>query len=115
MSDGELSAPEFSLELAQQLREAGPWGQHFPEPVFDGEFYLVQQKLVGEKHLKMVLALEPAQQQIVDAIAFNIDPRTWPNQAASKVRCAYKLDINEFRGKKTVQLLVDYIEPIANH
>lgn len=114
MSDGELSAPEFSLEVAHQLREAGPWGQHFPEPVFDGEFYLVQQKLVGEKHLKMVLALGPDQQQIIDAIAFNIDPKVWPNQAATKVRCAYKLDINEFRGKKTVQLLVDYIEPIAN-
>ncbi len=115
MSDGELSAPEFSLELAQQLREAGPWGQHFPEPVFDGEFYLLQQKLVGEKHLKMVLALGPNQQHIIDAIAFNIDPQIWPNQVATKVRCAYKLDVNEFRGKKTVQLLVDYIEPIASH
>lgn len=114
MSDGELSTLDFSLDLAEQLREAGPWGQHFPEPVFDGEFYLVQQKLVGEKHLKMVLALGPNQQQIVDAIAFNIDPQVWPQQAATKVRCAYKLDVNEFRGKKTVQLLVDYIEPIAN-
>lgn len=115
MSDGELSAPEFSLELAQQLREAGPWGQHFPEPVFDGEFHLMQQKLVGEKHLKMVLGLGPNQQHIVDAIAFNIDPGLWPNQAVSKVRCAYKLDVNEFRGKKAVQLLVDYIEPVTNH
>jgi len=115
MSDGELSAPEFSLELAQQLREAGPWGQHFPEPIFDGEFYLVQQKLVGEKHLKMVLALGPNQQQIIDAIAFNIDPKAWPNPAAARVRCAYKLDVNEFRGKKTVQLLVDYIEPVASY
>lgn len=60
ISDGELAPGEFSLPLAASLREAGPWGQHFPEPVFDGEFFLLQQKLVGEKHLKMTLALERA-------------------------------------------------------
>ena len=54
MSDGELLAQDFfACKIATQLREAGPWGQHFPEPIFDGEFYLVQQKLVGAKHLKM--------------------------------------------------------------
>jgi single-stranded-DNA-specific exonuclease len=110
MSDGELGVQDFSMELANQLREAGPWGQHFPEPVFDGEFFLVQQKLVGERHLKMVLALDQHQQQVLDAIAFNIDTKSWPNQAAQKVRCAYKLDVNEFRGRKTLQLLVDYLE-----
>jgi single-stranded-DNA-specific exonuclease len=74
VSDGELAAQDFSLPIATQLREAGPWGQHFPEPVFDGEFFLVQQKLVGEKHLKMTLAHDAQGQQLVDAIAFNIDP-----------------------------------------
>jgi single-stranded-DNA-specific exonuclease len=98
---------------ATQLREAGPWGQHFPEPVFDGEFFLVQQKLVGEKHLKMTLAHDAHGQQLVDAIAFNIDPTCWPNSQAKKVRVAYKLDINEFRGNTTVQLLVDYLELAA--
>jgi len=113
VSDGELTVQDFSLHLANQLREAGPWGQHFPEPVFDGEFFLVQQKLVGEKHLKMTLAHDAQGQHIVDAIAFNIDPALWPNPQAKKVRVAYKLDINEFRGNTTVQLLVDYVELAA--
>ncbi|MEN0036782.1 MAG: single-stranded-DNA-specific exonuclease RecJ [Cellvibrio sp.] len=111
VSDGELSAQELSLGVATQLREAGPWGQHFPEPIFDGEFYLVQQKLVGAKHLKMTLAVDAQGQQLVDAIAFNIDPDFWPNNQVNKIRAAYKLDINEFRGNTTVQLLVDYLEP----
>jgi single-stranded-DNA-specific exonuclease len=109
VSDGELATQDFSLQIATQLREAGPWGQHFPEPMFDGEFYLLQQKLVGEKHLKMTLAHDAQGQHIVDAIAFNIDPTLWPNLQAKKVRVAYKLDINEFRGNTTVQLLVDYL------
>jgi single-stranded-DNA-specific exonuclease len=111
VSDGELTAQELSLGIATQLREAGPWGQHFPEPIFDGEFYLVQQKLVGAKHLKMTLAFDAQGQQLVDAIAFNIDPDIWPNNQINKIRAAYKLDINEFRGNTTVQLLVDYLEP----
>jgi len=113
MSDGELQAQDFNLQLAQQLREAGPWGQHFPEPVFDGEFYVVQQKLVGEKHLKMVLATDERKQKIIDAIAFNVDVAFWPNTNAIKIRCAYKLDINEFRGNTTIQLLVDYLEVVS--
>lgn len=112
MSDGVLTVEDFSLPLANQLREAGPWGQHFPEPVFDGEFFLLQQKLVGDKHLKMTLAIDGQQQQLIDAIAFNIDPKLWPNTQVKKVRLAYKLDINEFRGNQTVQLLVDYIEAL---
>lgn len=112
MTDGELSAQDFSLQLATQLRDAGPWGQHFPEPVFDGEFYLLQQKLVGANHLKMTLAVDAQGQQLVDAIAFNIDTSIWPNNQLQKVRLAFKLDMNEFRGKTNVQLLVDYLEPV---
>lgn len=113
MSDGALDASEFNLLLAQELREAGPWGQHFPEPSFDGEFILIQQKLVGEKHLKMTLATDESGQQLVDAIAFNIDPRSWPNLNAKKIKMAYRLDINEFRGNKSLQLMVEYLEVIA--
>lgn len=112
VSDGELSLQEFNLAIATQLRDAGPWGQHFPEPVFDGEFFLLQQKLVGDKHLKMTLSLNKTGQQIIDAIAFNIDPKMWPNSQAQRVRMAYKLDINEFRGNTNLQLLVDYLEAI---
>jgi single-stranded-DNA-specific exonuclease len=107
-----LNAQDFNLTLAQQLRESGPWGQHFPEPVFDGEFFLIQQKILGEKHLKMTLAVDSQGQQLVDAIAFNVDPKLWPNTQAKKVKVAYKLDVNEFRGNKTLQLMVDYIEAV---
>jgi single-stranded-DNA-specific exonuclease len=113
LSDGELTAQDFNLTLAQQLRESGPWGQHFPEPIFDGEFFLIQQKILGEKHLKMTLGVDAQGQQLVDAIAFNIDPKLWPNTQAKKVKVAYRLDVNEFRGNRTVQLMVDYIEPLS--
>ncbi|GAB3099219.1 single-stranded-DNA-specific exonuclease RecJ [Pseudomaricurvus hydrocarbonicus] len=113
LSDGALSADEFNLPLAHTLREAGPWGQHFPEPVFDGEFYLVQQRIVGEKHLKLVLAMDPAGQQLVDAIAFNVDVDVWPNPSAEKIKLAYRLDVNEFRGRETVQLMAVHVEAIG--
>jgi single-stranded-DNA-specific exonuclease len=113
LSDGELDAQDFNLALAHQLREAGPWGQHFPEPAFDGEFFLIQQKLLGEKHLKMTLAVDMQGQQLVDAIAFNIDPKSWPNLQAKKIKMAYRLDVNEFRGTKTLQLMVEYMEAIS--
>ena len=110
VSDGELAAEDFTIAIAAQLREAGPWGQHFPEPLFDGEFYLIQQRLVGEKHLKMVLSLDAAGTQLIDAIAFNVDLLVWPNPAATRARLAYRLDVNEFRGKQSVQLMVEYLE-----
>jgi single-stranded-DNA-specific exonuclease len=113
VSDGELQSQEFSIQLASQLRDAGPWGQHFPEPVFDGEFYLLQQKLVGANHLKMTLAIDAQGQQLIDAIAFNVDTTFWPNQELKKIRVAFKLDINEFRGKTNLQLLVDHLEPVV--
>lgn len=112
LSDGELAAQDLSLPLAMQLRDAGPWGQHFPEPVFDGEFFLVQQRKVGEKHLKMTLAIDTQRQQLIDAIAFNVDTTIWPNPEVQRVRLAYKLDVNEFRGNTTLQLLVDHLEPL---
>jgi single-stranded-DNA-specific exonuclease len=112
MSDGALDLHEFSIPVAQELRDAGPWGQHFPEPVFDGEFFLVQQRIVGEKHLKLVLSLDNQGRQLVDAIAFNVDLAQWPNNQAVKVRLAYRLDVNEFRGQQSVQLMVEYIEVV---
>jgi single-stranded-DNA-specific exonuclease len=110
-SDGELAAADFELDLAQRLRDGGPWGQHFSEPLFDGHFRLVQQRIVGENHLKMVLAVDSAGQQLIDAIAFNVDTKLWPNPQLEYVKVVYKLDVNEFRGRQSVQLLVDYLEP----
>ncbi len=112
LSDGELAADEFALPIAEQLRNGGPWGQHFPEPVFDGEFYLMQQRIVGEKHLKLLLSLDAQGQQLVDAIAFNIDLQQWPNPVAQKARLAYRLDVNEYRGRQSLQLMVEYMEAL---
>ena len=108
LTDGQLSIQEFHLELAKALRNAGPWGQHFPEPVFHGVFQLVQQRLVGEKHLKMVLKSECGSLTL-DGIAFNIDRELWPNPTVRWADLAYKLDVNEFRGRESVQLLVAHI------
>jgi single-stranded-DNA-specific exonuclease len=110
-SDGELCPDDLTLPLARTLRYAGPWGQHFPEPLFDGEFLLVHQRLVGERHLKLVLAHPDRPEQLLDAIAFNIDLEAWPNPAVERVLIAYRLDSNEFRGRESVQLLVEVIEP----
>lgn len=112
-TDGALAPEDFSLEFAEQLRVAGPWGQAFPEPSFDGEFELLQQRIVGEKHLKLTLR-DPQTGLLVDGIHFFCDLSVWPNSAAL-AKLVYKLDINEFRGQRNLQLLVDYIEPIAKN
>lgn len=109
LSDGELAVDEFNLQMAAHLREAGPWGQHFPEPGFHGEFTLIQQRLVGEKHLKMVLQPQGGS-EVLDAIAFNIDPQVWPNPNVRQVRLAYSMDINEYRGRQSLQLLVRHLQ-----
>ncbi|MFB0998826.1 MAG: DHHA1 domain-containing protein, partial [Colwellia sp.] len=106
-SDGELPTNEMTLSFAQLLREAGPWGQNFIEPLFDDKFTLVQQRIVGQKHLKLVV--EKAG-QVFDAIAFNVDLSRWPDHKTQQVHLAYRLDINEFRGKQTVQFMVEYLE-----
>jgi len=110
-TDGELTPQEFQLDLASELRFAGPWGQHFPEPVFAGQFKVLTQRLVGEKHLKMVLCAEGSETAL-DAIAFNIDPQVWPNNAIELVKVAYRLDVNEFRGQESLQLMVEQLEPV---
>ncbi|MDM8347409.1 single-stranded-DNA-specific exonuclease RecJ [Pseudomonas sp. sp1636] len=110
LSDGTLSVEEFHLPLAKELRNAGPWGQHFPEPLFHGVFQVVQQRLVGDKHLKLVLKTECGGQTL-DAIAFNVDRETWPNPTVRWVELAYKLDVNEYRGQESVQLLVAHLAP----
>ncbi|MFY0729449.1 single-stranded-DNA-specific exonuclease RecJ [Pseudomonas sp. NFX15] len=110
LSDGTLAVEEFHLELARALRHAGPWGQHFPEPLFHGVFQLVEQRVVGERHLKVVLKSECGSVKL-DGIAFGIDRDIWPNPTIKWVELAYKLDLNEFRGNETVQLMIAHIEP----
>ena len=111
VSDGPLKAQEMTLEVAEMLRDAGPWGQMFPEPLFDGHFRLLQQRIVGERHLKVML--EPADGgPLLDGIAFNVDTSLWPDNGVRDVNIAYKLDVNEYRGNRSVQLLIDDIWPI---
>ncbi|MGY0647472.1 MAG: single-stranded-DNA-specific exonuclease RecJ [Paraglaciecola chathamensis] len=110
ISDGELPAQALTLEFSQLLKDAGPWGQGFPEPLFDGQFELVEQRIVGHKHLKMMLRMPSG--KLVDAIAFNVDTQVWPNEQCKHVELAYKLDINEFRGRTSLQFLVEGLNPL---
>ncbi|WP_371744231.1 single-stranded-DNA-specific exonuclease RecJ [Marinobacterium sp. xm-m-383] len=110
-TDGELAPNQFTMELAQMIQEAGPWGHQFPEPSFHGEFRLLQQRIVGQKHLKMVLQ-EPTTGLALDAIAFNVESDIWPNASINRVRAVYRLDINEFRGQRSLQLMVEWLKPL---
>ncbi|RXK32813.1 single-stranded-DNA-specific exonuclease RecJ [Arsenophonus endosymbiont of Bemisia tabaci Asia II 3] len=109
-SDGELNNEELSLDIAELIRNGGPWGQAFPEPIFDGKFRLLQQRLVGDCHLKVML--EPlAGGPMIDGIAFNIDTAYWPDNSIKMVELAYKLDVNEYRGNRNIQLLIQHLWP----
>jgi len=108
LTDGSLNAADMTIELAELLRDSGPWGHQFPEPLFEGEFALLQQRVVGQRHLKMVL-MEIDSGLALDAIHFNSDMGLWPNESVTRVRVLYRLDVNEFRGKRSVQLLVQHL------
>ena len=110
-SDGELELDEYTLEIATLLREGGPWGQSFPEPCFDGEFIVLNQRLVGSKHLKLQLGF-PGSHRILDAIYFNINTDEWPNRRIDRVRAVYKLDVNEYQSRRNVQLLIEHLEGV---
>jgi len=104
-SDGELSGAELSLDTAQQLRDASPWGQGFPEPVFEGNFDVLSHRIVGQRHMKMML--RPLDGEIeIDAIAFNTPELPEP---CRQLHMAYRLDVNEYRGRVTPQLIIEYI------
>jgi single-stranded-DNA-specific exonuclease len=108
-TDGELNMEHCNLTVAELLRDAGPWGQMFPEPVFEGRFRILDQRLLANKHLK--LALEPigVVQPPIDAIAFNVDIKQWPNHRAEFIDLVYRLDINIFRGQRKLQLMIEHI------
>lgn len=108
LSDGELKESELCLDIAELLFKAGPWGQGFPEPVFDGLFKVNDHRIVGKHHLKLNLTPVGGRQKI-DAIAFNIEKHQW-NEESSEVSIAYQLSVNEFRGARTPQLIIQYLE-----
>ncbi|WP_150912652.1 single-stranded-DNA-specific exonuclease RecJ [Marinobacter halotolerans] len=109
-TDGPLNPDELHLDTATLLKRAGPWGQHFPEPLFDGNFRVVSQRIVGENHLKLVLQPEDGG-GIIDGIAFNTGPEV-PDYTRTGARVVYKPDANTFRGRTNLQLLIDYLEPL---
>lgn len=107
LTDGTLPGSAFSLSFARSLRDAGPWGSGFPEPLWSGDFAVLEQRTVGENHLK--LRVRPAQGgNVIDAIAFN--------QAGPAfrgiVQLAFRLDVNAFRGVENPQLVVEQIAPL---
>lgn len=108
MSDGELPYTDISIEFARLLRDAQPWGQDFSEPLFEGRFKLIRQFMIAEKHLKLVFLING---QAVDAMAFNVDAKVWPNYRCDYVHLLYRLDLNEFKNKTQLKLMVEYIEP----
>ena len=110
-TDGELELGDMQLSVADGLLTAGPWGQQFPAPVFDGRFTLRNQRLLKDKHLKMTLE---ASGTVFDAIAFNVDVERWPDPAVSEVGVVYTLDINEYRGERRLQLLVSSLWPCSS-
>ena len=108
-SDGEVSADFMTLEAAQVLRSAGPWGQEFPEPLFDGNFILRERRVLADKHLKMVLSPESEPEKLIDAIVFNVGEDAWPAADASRIGLVFRLDVNEYRNSLNLQLLVERI------
>jgi single-stranded-DNA-specific exonuclease len=110
VTDGELSSNDLSMIFAEEIQAAGPWGQLFPEPVFEGEFKIINKRIVGSKHLKLTLQVEE-NSRTIDAIAFNMTDEDWPHDVEN-IFSLYRLGINDFRGNSTLQLFVEYIEPL---
>jgi single-stranded-DNA-specific exonuclease len=98
LTDGELSTEELSFNLAETIINAGPWGQGFPEPKFDGEFKIINSKLDGHD-------------KSIEAIAFNTTDKEWPT-STERVQTVYKLDINEYAGRRKLQLVLDFVAPL---
>jgi len=107
-SDGALASGDFGLLLAEQLASGGPWGQHFPEPLFDGQFSVRSHRIVGEKHLKLTLDADGTE---IEGIAFNIDVPEWQASPLEMFHALYRLDVNEYRGERRAQLIIQSFWP----
>lgn len=108
LTDGELGPADFSLDLAQQLRYAGPWGQGFAEPLFDGVFAVDSWRVVGEKHVRFKLR-HPGLTQLLDAIMFNAYEGVAPPE---QLRAAFQLDVDEWNGARKLQLVLRHWQPL---
>ena len=102
VTDGELDGAALTLANARIVKALGPWGQGFEEPSFHGEFDLVAQRGVGERHLRLTLKRDG---RVADAIAFNQEPI-----AGKRVRAVYRLGVNDFGDVETLQLEIERLE-----
>jgi single-stranded-DNA-specific exonuclease len=109
LTDGPLTAGELELEVAEALRAGGPWGQGFPEPLFDGEFEVVDQRVFAERHRRLALRL-PNADQVLDAVAWNALDQIWPAPGA-RVGLAYRLEVHEWQGTRSLRLVVEELGP----
>ena len=109
-SDGELRQDELNITNAKLIKFAMPWGQGFPEPIFNNEFTIINQNIIKEKHIKLKLSLSADKNTTYDAIAFNIDPTQWMDIENRNVNLVYSIDVNSFRGNESLQLIVRHIE-----
>ena len=108
-TDGELNRTELSLSVAEQLNMCFPWGQRFPEPVFEGVFDVHFVRVLNGGHIKWTFVLEGG--ELIDAIYFNVKtPEAF--LAASKLKLCYRLSVNEFRDNRTLQLMIDFAEVV---
>ncbi len=109
-TDGAVDDAYMNIETSELFKYASPWGQCFPEPVFDDVFKVMNWRIVGEKHLKLDLAKEDSG-ECYAAIAFNKTDADLP-AGDDSIRAVYRLDVNEFRGKRTLQLIIQHIEAV---
>jgi single-stranded-DNA-specific exonuclease len=110
-SDGELVGSDFTLDVAKLLRESGPWGQNFPEPMFDGEFRVAESRILGERHLKLKVQVGDGMCEALAFRYFDHDDAV-PIVANDRVQLAYRLDVNEYRGDERVQLIVEQLQKL---
>jgi single-stranded-DNA-specific exonuclease len=108
LTDGELLAEDMTMELAQSLRAGGPWGQGFPEPLFDGHFEVLGSRVVGEKHLR--LTLRHPQGRSIEAIAFN--QAGLADVLGAHIEAAYRLEVNDYQGNRSLQLVIEHLAPV---
>ena len=99
----------MQLSTVEAINQLGPYGQMFPEPIFDGIFELIDQRLIGGRHLKLLLKCSDSE-SFIDAIAFNVDLGEWPKYDIQQAHIAYRLDINVFRNRRTLQLMIEHLK-----
>lgn len=109
-SDGQLPAVGFNLRFADEIKLAYPWGQQFPEPVFDDAFEVLDYRILKGTHLKFTLKMKNSPITF-DGMAFFQAHQLVDN--VREIHCAFKLDVNEWRGNRNLQLIIDYFEPLS--